>query len=60
MADPGLERSAIPALSCYASGSAKEGVGAGGAVLAASLRGITQQEIVERSDRVLMTVELPK
>jgi len=60
MADPGLERSAIPALSCYASGSAKEGVGAGGAVLAASLRGITQQEIVEGSDRVLMTVELPK
>ena len=60
MADPGLERSKIPALSCYASGSAKEGVGAGGAVLAASLRGITQQEIVEGSDRVLMTVELPK
>ncbi len=60
MADPGLERSKIPALSCYSSGSAKEGVGAGGAVLAASLRGITQQEIVEESDRVLMTVELPK
>jgi hypothetical protein len=36
------------------------GGGAGGAVLAASLRGITQQEIVEESDRVLMTVELPK
>ena len=60
MADPGLERSGIPALSCYARGSAKEGVGAGGAVLAASLRGVTQQEIVEESDKVLMTVELPK
>ncbi|MGC9514246.1 nicotinate mononucleotide-dependent phosphoribosyltransferase CobT [Methanocrinis sp.] len=60
MADPGLERSKIPALSCYARGSAKEGVGAGGAVLAASLSGVTQQEIVEGSDRVLMTVELPK
>jgi uncharacterized protein (TIGR00303 family) len=60
MSDPGLERSKIPALSCYARGSAKEGVGAGGAVLAASLRGVTQQEIVEGSDRVLMTVELPK
>jgi len=60
MADPGLERSKIPALSCYASGSAKEGVGAGGAVLAASLSGVTQQQIVEGSDRVLMTVELPK
>ncbi|HPJ30822.1 MAG TPA: TIGR00303 family protein [Methanothrix sp.] len=60
MADPGLERSRIPALSCYARGSAKEGVGAGGAVLAASLRGVTQQEIVEGSDNVLTTVELPK
>ncbi len=60
MSDPGLERSKIPALSCYARGSAKEGVGAGGAVLAASLRGVTQQQIVEGSDNVLMTVELPK
>lgn len=60
MSDPGLERSKIPALSCYARGSAKEGVGAGGAVLAASLRGVTQQQIVEGSDKVLMTVELPK
>ncbi len=60
MADPGLERSKIPALSCYARGSAKEGVGAGGAILAASLRGVTQQQIVEGSDEVLMTVELPK
>lgn len=60
MSDPGLERSKIPALSCYARGSAKEGVGAGGAILAASLRGVTQQQIVEGSDEVLMTVELPK
>ena len=60
MADPGLDRSKMPPLSCYARGSAKEGVGAGGAVLAASLRGVTQQEIVEEADRVLLTVELPK
>lgn len=60
MADPGLERSAIPALKCYAEGAGKEGVGAGGAILAASLRGVTQQQIVEESDKVLMTVELPK
>ena len=60
MADPGLDRSKMPPLSCYARGSAKEGVGAGGAVLAASLRGVTQQEIVEGADRVLSTVELPK
>ena len=32
----------------------------GGAVLAASLYGVTQQQIVEETDRVLMTVELPK
>jgi hypothetical protein len=32
----------------------------GGAVLAASLYGVTQAEIVEEADRVLMTVELPK
>ena len=60
MVDPGLERSTIPALQCYANGSAKEGVGAGGSILAASLRGVTQQQIVEESDNVLMTVELPK
>jgi len=58
--DPGLERSAMPAIRCYAEGSAKEGVGAGGAVLAASLRGVTQQQIVEETDNVLLTVELPK
>ncbi len=60
MVDPGLERSGIPALQCYANGSAKEGVGAGGSILAASLRGVTQQQIVEESDKVLMTAELPK
>jgi len=60
MADPGLEKSTIPALQCYAKGSAKEGVGAGGSILAASLFGVTQQQIVEEADRVLMTVELPE
>jgi len=60
LSDPGLERSKIPGLQVYAQGYVKEGVGAGGAVLAASLYGITQQQIVEETDRVLMTVELPK
>ncbi|NYT03024.1 MAG: TIGR00303 family protein [Methanosarcinales archaeon] len=60
LSDPGLERSQIPGLQVYAKGYVKEGVGAGGAVLAASLYGITQQQIVEETDRVLMTVELPK
>ena len=60
MVDPGLEKSTIPAIKCYSEGSAKEGVGAGGSILAASLYGVTQQQIVEETDRVLMTVELPK
>ncbi|MHC1631688.1 MAG: nicotinate mononucleotide-dependent phosphoribosyltransferase CobT [Methanotrichaceae archaeon] len=60
MVDPGLERSTIPAIQCYAEGNVKEGVGAGGAILAASLYGVTQQQIVEETDKVLMTVELPK
>jgi len=58
--DPGLENSSIPAIRTFAEGYVKEGVGAGGAVLAASLYGVTQKEIVEATDRVLMTVELPR
>jgi uncharacterized protein (TIGR00303 family) len=58
--DPGLERSKIPGVQIYAKGYVKEGVGMGGAVLAASLYGVTQEQIVEETDRVLMTVELPK
>ena len=58
--DPGLERSKIPGVQIYAQGYVKEGVGMGGAVLAASLYGVSQQQIVEETDRVLMTVELPK
>jgi uncharacterized protein (TIGR00303 family) len=57
--DPGLERSKIPSVQIYAQGYVKEGVGMGGAVLAASLYGVTQSQIVEETDRVLMTVELP-
>jgi uncharacterized protein (TIGR00303 family) len=60
IADPGLERSKIPQVRIYTEGYVKEGVGAGGAALAASLYGVTQQQIVEETDRVLMTVELPK
>lgn len=60
VSDPGLERSSLPPVQTFAHGYVKEGVGAGGAVLAASLYGVTQQQIVEETDRVLMTVELPK
>jgi uncharacterized protein (TIGR00303 family) len=57
--DPGLERSKIPGLCSFTKGNVKEGVGAGGAILGASLKGIGQQQLVEEADHVLMTVELP-
>jgi len=59
-ADPGLERSKIPPVRIYAEGYVKEGVGMGGAALIANIFGVTQQKLVEETDRVLMTVELPK
>jgi len=59
-ADPGLERSKIPPVQIYAQGYVKEGVGMGGASLLAGIHGISQDQLVEETDRVLMTVELPK
>jgi NaMN:DMB phosphoribosyltransferase len=44
----------------YAQGYVKEGVGMGGATLLAGLYGFSQIQLVEETDRVLMTVELPK
>jgi len=44
IADPGFARSKNPGLRMYESGVVKEGVGAGGAMLAAGLFGIGQQE----------------
>jgi NaMN:DMB phosphoribosyltransferase len=58
--DPGLENSKIPGVQIYAKGYVKEGVGMGGASLLAGLYGVTQKQLVEETDRVLMTVELPK
>ncbi|MDD1762090.1 MAG: TIGR00303 family protein [Methanothrix sp.] len=58
--DPGLENSKIPPVQIYAQGYVKEGVGMGGAALLAGLYGIAQKDLVEETDRVLMTVELPK
>lgn len=57
--DPGLEMSSIPQVQIYAQGYVKEGVGMGGAALLAYLHGVTQRQLVEETDRVLMTVELP-
>jgi uncharacterized protein (TIGR00303 family) len=58
--DPGLERSKIPPVQIYAKGYVKEGVGMGGAALLAGINGVSQEQLVEETDRVLMTVELPK
>ncbi|MCX6675511.1 MAG: TIGR00303 family protein [Methanothrix sp.] len=58
--DPGLEMSKIPSVQIYAKGYVKEGVGMGGAALLAGIYGVTREKLVEETDRVLMTVELPK
>ncbi len=58
--DPGLEMSRIPTVQIYAKGYVKEGVGMGGAALLAGIYGISRERLVEETDRVLMTVELPK
>ncbi|NPV63472.1 MAG: TIGR00303 family protein [Methanotrichaceae archaeon] len=57
--DPGLEMSRIPPVQIYAQGYVKEGVGMGGASLLAGLFGVPREKLVEETDRVLMTVELP-
>jgi NaMN:DMB phosphoribosyltransferase len=59
-ADPGLEKSSIPPVQIYAQGYVKEGVGMGGASLLAGIYGVSQRQLVEETDRVLLTVELPK
>ncbi len=58
--DPGLEMSKIPPVQIYAQGYVKEGVGMGGAALLAGIYGVSRERLVEETDRVLMTVELPK
>lgn len=58
--DPGLEMSKIPPVQIYAQGYVKEGVGMGGAALLAGIYGVSREKLVEETDRVLMTVELPK
>lgn len=58
--DPGLENSKIPPVQIYAQGYVKEGVGMGAASLLAGLHGFSQKQLVEETDRVLMTVELPR
>ncbi len=58
--DPGMEMSKIPPVQIYAQGYVKEGVGMGGAAMLAGIYGVSQKQLVEEADHVLMTVELPK
>ena len=58
--DPGLEKSKVPPVQIYAQGYVKEGVGMGGAALLAAINGVLQEKLVEETDHVLMTVELPQ
>ena len=58
--DPGLENSKIPPVQIYAQGYVKEGVGMGGAALLAAINNVPREKLVEETDHVLMTVELPK
>ena len=51
-ADPKMENSSNPGLASFAKGSVKEGVGAGGAVLYAYLKGITPEEYLEKLEEV--------
>jgi uncharacterized protein (TIGR00303 family) len=51
--NPHFEESTNEGLKTYANGSAKEGVGAGGAIMAALLQGITVEEIREEVESIL-------
>lgn len=52
IADPGFNESRNPGLKMYESGVVKEGVGAGGAMLTASLFGFSQKEFREQVELV--------
>jgi uncharacterized protein (TIGR00303 family) len=52
IADPGFNRSRNSGLRMYESGVVKDGVGAGGAMLAASLFGVSQQKFREQVELV--------
>lgn len=50
--DPGFEKSKNHGLKSYISGSVKEGVGAGGAIFAATLQGISVDEIRKKTEEL--------
>lgn len=51
-ADPGFGLSSFPGLRMYEKGEVKEGVGAGGAMLAAAMMGFSQKEFREKVEEV--------
>jgi len=51
-ADPGFGSSRLEGLKMYENGEVKEGVGAGGAMLAAAMMGISQKEFREKVEEV--------
>ncbi|MBE6487990.1 MAG: TIGR00303 family protein [Methanosphaera stadtmanae] len=55
-ADPKMENSSHPGLASFAKGSVKEGVGAGGSVLYAYLKGITPEEYLAKLEELTAAV----
>ncbi|VVB97838.1 Uncharacterised protein [uncultured archaeon] len=51
-ADPGFDNSKFPGLRMYEAGDVKEGVGAGGAMFAAAMMGVSQKEFREKTEEV--------
>ncbi len=56
IADPGFGNSSIKGLRMYERGDVKEGVGAGGAMVAAAMMGFSQKEFREKAEDVYSSV----
>ena len=52
VADPGFGTSRVKGLGMYEKGDVKEGVGAGGAMFAAGMMGVSQKEFREKVEEV--------
>lgn len=56
ISNPGFSNSTIAGLRMYEKGEVKEGVGAGGAMLAAAMQGFSQKEFREKTEEVYRSV----
>jgi len=56
ISNPGFSSSTIAGLRMYEKGEVKEGVGAGGAMLAAAMIGFSQKEFREKTEEVYRSV----